>query len=256
MSTSILHTGSFKFIDEGEGEVLILLHGLFCNLANFQHTVDYFSDRYRVIVPFFPLLEMPLNATNIEGLVAYLEALTEELGIGKFTIVGNSLGGHVGIEYTLKHAHKVEALVLTGSSGLFEKDRDSQGIPKRGDYEYIRTKTQSTFFDPALATKDLVDEVFEIVNNRQKAIRVLSMAKSAVRNNLSEQLKSLAVSVMLIWGENDCITPPSIAKEFQRLIPQSQLAWINECGHAAMMERPNIFNELLEGFLRSIKQTA
>lgn len=256
MSNSILHTESFRFIDRGEGEILILLHGLFCNLANFQHTIDYFSDRYRVIVPFFPLLEMPLNSTNISGLVTYLENLTAYLEADSFTIVGNSLGGHVGIEYTLKHADKVNALVLTGSSGLFEKDREAQGIPKRGDYEYIRTKTQMTFFDPNLATKDMVDEVFDIVNDRHKAIRVLSMAKSAVRNNLSEQLKSIAAPVLLIWGENDCITPPSIAKEFQRLIPQSQLAWINECGHAAMMERPNIFNELLEGFLRSIKQTA
>lgn len=252
----MFQSDKFNYIDKGHGEVLILLHGLFCNLANFQHTIEYFSTQYRVIVPFFPVLEMPLDTTNIDGLVLYLEALTEELDLSTFTIVGNSLGGHVGIEYTLKHPNRVDALVLTGSSGLFDKDRPQQEVPKRGDYEYIRTKTQMTFYNPALATKDLVDEVYDIVNDRHKAMRVLYMAKSAVRNNLSDQLQKLCVPVFLIWGENDCITPPSIAEEFKRLIPHSQLAWINECGHAAMMEHPSLFNELLDGFLRSIKQIA
>lgn len=252
----MFNSEKFNYIDQGQGEVLILLHGLFSKLANFQHTIEYFSDDYRVIVPFFPVLEMSLDAANIDGLVSYLEALTEHLELDAFTIVGNSLGGHVGIEYTLRHSDKVEALVLTGSSGLFEKDRPSQEVPKRGDYEYIRAKTQMTFYNPELATKDLVDEVYDIVNDRQKAMRVLYVAKSAVRNNLAHQLQNLSVPVLLIWGENDCITPPSIAKEFKRLIPQSQLTWINQCGHAAMMEHPSVFNELLDGFLRSIKQIA
>lgn len=252
----MFQSDKFNYIDKGEGEVLILLHGLFSNLANFQHTVKHFSSDYRVIVPFFPVLEMPLDATNIDGLVEFLEAFTEELQLSQFTIVGNSLGGHVGIEFTLKHPSKVDALVLTGSSGLFDKDRPSNEVPKRGNYEYIRNKTQMTFYNPELATKDIVDEVFDIVNDRQKAMRVLYMAKSAVRNNLRDQLQHLCVPVFLIWGENDCITPPSVAQEFKKLIPHAQLAWINECGHAAMMEHPSAFNELLDGFLRSIKQIA
>ena len=164
------------------------------------------------------------------------------------------MGGHVGIEYTLKHLHRVNALVLTGSSGLFEKNSTTQEIPKRGNYEYIQQKTQKTFYNPLLATKEIVDEVFEIVNDRAKATKVLKIAKSAVRNNLSQELARLSIPVFLIWGENDEITPPSVAEEFHKLIPNSKLAWINNCGHSAMMERPNRFNELLDEFLRSLKQ--
>jgi pimeloyl-ACP methyl ester carboxylesterase len=254
MSANIFHLDSSKYIDKGKGEVLVLLHGLFSNLANFQHTVNYFSKKYRTIVPFFPLTELSLDKANIDGLVQYLESLLNALKIEKCTIIGNSLGGHVGIEYTLKHLQRVNALVLTGSSGLFEKSNATQEIPKRGNYEYIQQKTQTTFYNPDLATKEIVDEVFEIVNDRSKAIKVLNIAKSAVRNNISLQLAKLNIPVLLIWGENDQITPPSIANEFYRLIPNAQLAWINKCGHSAMMERPNRFNELLDEFLRSLKQ--
>lgn len=254
MSANIFHLDSHQYIDKGSGEVLVLLHGLFSNLANFQYTVDYFSKKYRTIVPFFPLTELSLDKANIDGLVQYLESLLNKLDIRKCTIVGNSLGGHVGIEYTLKHLHRVNALVLTGSSGLFEKNSSTNEIPKRSNYEYIQQKTQRTFYNPLLATKEIVDEVFEIVNDRSKAIKVLNIAKSAVRNNVSQELARLSIPVFLIWGENDEITPPSIANEFHRLIPNAQLAWINKCGHSAMMERPNRFNELLDQFLRSLKQ--
>lgn len=254
MSANIIHLNSHQYIDKGKGEVLVLLHGLFSNLANFQHTVDYFSKKYRTIVPFFPLAELSLDKANIDGLVQYLENLLEELKIESVIIIGNSLGGHVGIEFALKHIKRVNALVLTGSSGLFEKNRSSAEIPKRGNYEYIQQKTQTTFYNPQLATKELVDEVFEIVNDRAKAVKVLNIAKSAVRNNLSLELNKLKIPVFLIWGENDQITPPRIANEFYRLIPNAQLAWINQCGHSAMMERPNRFNELLDEFLRSLKQ--
>jgi len=256
MSHPIQFSGGFRYIDEGQGEVLVLLHGLFGPLANYVHTVDYFSNQYRTIVPILPVLDMPLQAANIEGLVAYLEDLTYHLGIEYFTLVGNSLGGHVSINYTLKHPEQVTALVLTGSSGLFERTTMGERIPRRGDYDYIRSKAQKTFYNPELATKDIVDEVYDIVNNREKAIRVLSMAKSAFRNNVSENIRSIQVPVLLIWGENDCITPPEIAEEFHKLIPHSQLNWIHQCGHAAMMEHPAAFNELLEEFLRSLRQTA
>ncbi|HUH74833.1 MAG TPA: alpha/beta hydrolase [Chitinophagales bacterium] len=254
MSTTIFHLDNHQYIDKGEGEVLVMLHGLFSNLANFQHTVDYFSKNHRTIVPFFPLAELSVDEANVDGLVQYLESLLNILNIEKCTIVGNSLGGHVGIEYTLKHLHRVNALVLTGSSGLFEKNSTTQEIPKRGNYEYIQQKTQKTFYNPLLATKEIVDEVFEIVNDRAKATKVLKIAKSAVRNNLSQELARLSIPVFLIWGENDEITPPSVAEEFHKLIPNSKLAWINNCGHSAMMERPNRFNELLDEFLRSLKQ--
>jgi pimeloyl-ACP methyl ester carboxylesterase len=121
--------------------------------------------------------------------------------------------------------------------------------PKRGDYEYIKTKTAQTFYDPAMATPELVDEVFEITKNRLKVIKIIALAKSAIRNNLGEELNQIKVPTCLIWGKNDTVTPPFVAEEFHKLIPQSELHFIDKCGHAPMMEVPGEFNTILSTFL-------
>jgi pimeloyl-ACP methyl ester carboxylesterase len=163
-------------------------------------------------------------------------------------LLGNSLGGHVALVHLLKHPGKVKSLILTGSSGLFENGMGDT-YPKRGDYAYIQKKTEQTFYDPATASKELVDEVYDIVNQRSKVIKIIALAKSAIRNNLGDELKSIKLPTLLIWGNNDTITPPFVGKEFQRLIEGSELHFIDKCGHAPMMERPEEFNELLRTFL-------
>ena len=125
--------------------------------------------------------------------------------------------------------------------------------PKRGDYEYIRKKTELTFYDPKVASKDLVDEVFGIVNNRLKAIKIITLARSAIKHNLGDELKGIKVPACLIWGKNDTITPPMVAEEFHQLLPTSQLHWIDKCGHAPMMEVPDEFNVILSKFLNEHK---
>jgi pimeloyl-ACP methyl ester carboxylesterase len=161
----------------------------------------------------------------------------------------------VGLVYVLKHPERVKSLILTGSSGLFENGM-GDSYPKRGDYEYIRRKTEETFYDPRTATKELVDEVFGIVNERMKVLRVLSLAKSAIRHNLAEELPRIDKPTLLIWGNNDTVTPPFVANEFRRLIPNSELHFIDRCGHAPMMELPDEFNVILEKFLHKLSQPA
>jgi pimeloyl-ACP methyl ester carboxylesterase len=142
-------------------------------------------------------------------------------------------------------------MVLTGSSGLFESALGGT-FPKRGDYEYIKTKTEYTFYDPNTATKELVDEVFGICNDRGKAIRVISMAKSAIRENLANDLHKIKCPVCLIWGKEDKITPPFVAEEFHKLLVNSEVHFIEQCGHAPMMEKPREFNMLLQNFLTKL----
>ena len=113
-----------------------------------------------------------------------------------------------------------------------------------------------TFYDPAVATKELVDEVYSTVNDRMKAIRIISLAKSAIRNNLGEELSGILQPTLLIWGNNDTITPPFVGREFQRLIPSSELHFIDKCGHAPMMEVPDEFNTILHQFLKKLGQPA
>ena len=170
-------------------------------------------------------------------------------------LLGNSLGGHVALIYVLKNPERIRSIILTGSSGLFESAMGDT-YPKRGDYEYIKKKTELTFYDPNMASKELVDEVYEIVNNRIKAIKIIALAKSAIRNNLGEELNQIKQPTLLIWGNNDSITPPFVGREFQRLIPNSELHFIDKCGHAPMMEVPAEFNEILHQFLTKLNEPA
>lgn len=241
----------FKYIEKGEGEILFLLHGLFGALSNFTEVIDYFSKSYKVVFPFLPLYEFPLRHSTVTGMVKYITDLINHKEYTNLNILGNSLGGHIGQVYALDNKNKVNSLILTGSSGLFENSL-GDGYPNKENRDYIKKKTAYTFYDPKFATDELVDEVFETVNNRSKAIRVITMAKSAMRHNLREDLHKLTMPVKLIWGKNDSITPLFVAEEFQNLLPNSSLSLIDECGHAAMMEKTSEFNTILERFLASI----
>lgn len=253
MTYEIKQDDKFKFVEEGEGETLLLLHGLFGAMSNFEHLVNHFSKKYKVVVPILPLFELDIFHTSVGGLEKYVQKFVETRGYTQIHLLGNSLGGHVALVHVLKHPERIKSLILTGSSGLFENGM-GDSYPKRGDYEYIKKKTQLTFYDPAIATKELVDEVFEITNNRIKVIKIIALAKSAIRNNLGEELNQIKQPTLLIWGNNDIITPPFVGKEFNKLIPNSELHFIDKCGHAPMMEVPEEFNQILDGFLQ--KQTA
>ncbi len=251
MSYEIKQDGKFKFIEEGEGDVLMLLHGLFGALSNFKDLIEHFRKKYKVVVPILPLLELDLLHTSVGGLQKFVNRFVEHRDYRDIHLMGNSLGGHVALVYILKYPERIRSLTLTGSSGLFENGMGDT-YPKRGDREYIRNKTALTFYDPSLATEELVNEVFEITNNRLKVIKIIALAKSAIRNNLGEEISQIKQPTCLIWGNNDSITPPFVGKEFHRLIPNSELHFIDKCGHAPMMEVPAEFNEILEGFLAKL----
>lgn len=255
MSYEIKQDGKFKYIEEGSGETLILLHGLFGALSNFGPLIEDFRKQYKVVVPMLPLLELDLLHTSVGGIAKYVQKFIEHRNYQKIHLLGNSLGGHVALLHTLKHQNNIKSLILTGSSGLFENGMGDT-YPKRGDYEYIKKKTEITFYDPKMATKELVDEVFEITSNRLKVIKIIALAKSAIRNNLGEELKEIKLPTLLVWGNNDTITPPFVAREFNKLIPNSELHFIDKCGHAPMMEQPEEFNKILHQFLTKLNEPA
>jgi pimeloyl-ACP methyl ester carboxylesterase len=242
----------FKYIDEGEGEVLLLLHGLMGALSNWEKVIEEFSPRYRVIIPMLPIYDLPLLTTGVKTLSKYVHKFVKFKKLQNVTLLGNSLGGHVALIYVLAHQEYVKAMVLTGSSGLYE-NAFGGSFPRRESYDFVKEKVEYTFYDPATATKELVDDVFATINDRNRVIRILAMAKSAIRHNMAKDVHKIKVPVALIWGKDDKITPPEVAVEFNQLIPNSELHWIDKCGHAAMMERPDEFNALLKVFLDKIK---
>lgn len=248
MNYQVREEAGFRYVDEGQGDVLLLLHGLFGALSNWDGVINGFSDRYRVIIPVMPIYEMPIRDAGLEGLVAFIEDFIAFKNLKNLTLLGNSLGGHVGILYTLKHPEMVRRLVLTGSSGLFENSMGGS-FPKRGSYDYIAERVSYTFYDPKVATKELIDEVFDITSSIPKCMRIVAIAKSAQRNNVAKEIPKIKVPTLLVWGLNDTITPPEVAYEFDRLIPNTELYFIDKCCHAPMMEHPARFNKLLRNWL-------
>jgi 2-hydroxy-6-oxonona-2,4-dienedioate hydrolase len=249
MSKEIIVDDKFRYIESGDGEPIIILHGLMGGLSNFNGVYDYFPKKgYNVIIPELPLYSMSISETSINSLSEYLYDFIKHKTLKKIFLVGNSLGGHVALLFSKKYPHLVKGLIITGSSGLYENNM-GDGYPKRGNYEYIKSKTEDVFFDSKVATKEIVDEVFETVNDRNKLIRTLALAKSAIRHNMSNDLPAMNNITAIIWGSQDSVTPPEVAEEFNRLLPNSELFWIDRCGHAPMMEHPLKFNEILERWL-------
>lgn len=258
MDYEIKEQNNFRYIETGgDGEVLLLLHGLFGALSNFQGIINYFRKDYNVVVPMLPIFEMPIRKVSVSGLVDHVAEFVEFKNFEKVHVLGNSLGGHITLLYALGNADKIDSVILTGSSGLFENSLGST-FPKRGNYEFIKTKTEATFYDPTVATKELIDEVYDIVNDRNKAIRIVATAKTAVRHNLSDKLHQIKMPTLLIWGRQDTVTPAFVGEKFNELIEGSKLVFVEECGHAPMMEKPTVFNDILEAFLNELaaKKTA
>ena len=239
----------YRFIETTPGKpTLLLLHGLFGALSNFKHLIEYFQHDYNVVVPMLPIYELELKETGLGGLLKFTNEFVEHHSYKNINILGNSLGGHIAQLFVLENLDKVNTLTLTGSSGLFESGM-GDGYPRRGDKDYISKKVGETFYDASVADEDLIDEVFETVNDREKALRIVITAKTAIKHNLADQLYKIDCPTLLIWGKQDSITPPFVAEKFRELIPNSEVHFIDKCGHAPMMEVPHIFNEILKGFL-------
>lgn len=237
--------GKFTYVEAGEGPTIIVLHGLMGALSNFEGTFNHFSNNgYKVLIPELPLYSLPLINTNVKNLAKFLKEFMEFKGIKQSILLGNSLGGHIALYFTKHYAERVSALVLTGSSGLYEKAM-GDSFPKRGNYEYMQEKARAVFYDPEIATKELVDNIYTLVNDRNSAIKTLAIAKSAIRHNMAKDLPYMTQPTCLIWGKQDTVTPPEVAEGFHEILPDSDLFWLDKCGHAAMMELPEEFNRIL-----------
>lgn len=251
MSHILKTEGKYNYIEAGEGTPIIVLHGLMGGLSNFDAVINYFSkEGYKVIIPELPVYSMSLIKTNVKAFAKYLDEFIKFKDLNQVILLGNSLGGHIGLYYTKLNPEHVKGLIITGSSGLYESAMGG-GYTKRSDYEVIKKKAQDVFYDPAVATKEIVDEVYETVNDRNKLIKTLAIAKSAIRHNMAKDLPDMHNPTCIIWGKNDTVTPPEVADEFNKLLPNSDLFWIDKCGHAAMMEHPDLFNKILHDWLKS-----
>lgn len=247
MDIKLKQEGKFKYIEEGEGEVMLLLHGLFGALSNWKDVLNHFSKKYKVVIPLMPIFEMNILKLSVDGLSDFIHDFIEYKQYKKVNLLGNSLGGHVALVYIKKHPEIVNSLVLTGSSGLYESALGAS-YPRKGDKDYIKERISVTFYNPESATDELVNEVYETLQDRMKVLRILTMAKSAIRHNMRKDLPNFTQPTCLVWGVQDVITPLHVGEEFNQLLPNSELHLLDHCGHAAMMEKPLEFNNIVDAF--------
>lgn len=249
MKHQLITEGKYNYIEVGDGAPIVVLHGLMGGLSNFDGVTQHFSQNgYKVIIPELPVYSKPILSTNVKTFAKYLNGFLKHKGLSDVILLGNSLGGHIALYHTKMYPEASKALVITGSSGLYENTMGNT-YPRRGDYEVVKKKAQDVFYDPAIATKEIVDEVYATVNDRNKLIKTLTIAKSAIRHNMAKDLPKMQTPTCIIWGKNDVVTPPNVADEFHDLLPDSDLFWIDKCGHAAMMEHPDEFNRILHDWL-------
>ena len=244
--------GKYSYIEVGEGTPIVILHGLMGGLSNFDGVAHYFPAKgYKIVIPELPIYSQSLLKTNVKAFAKYVKDFITYKGYERVILLGNSLGGHIALYHTKMYPEKMLGLVITGSSGLYENAMGDT-YPRRGDYDYIQKKAEDVFYDPKIATKEIVDEVYAMANDRIKLIKTLTIAKSAIRHNMAKDLPKMHVPTCIIWGKNDKVTPPEVAVEFDKLLPNSSLYWIDKCGHAAMMEHPAEFNQVLEDWLKKV----
>ena len=230
-------------------EPIILLHGLFGSLSNWSNVVDYFSNDFEIFTPVLPLYELSFKE-KLKSLTQFLHQYIKENKIHNPILIGNSLGGHVALLYSLKYPENVKKLILVGSSGLYENDLGSSFVRVR-DYKFIQSKVEEVFDVKEVISNELIQEVYQTANTPSKAVSLIKIAREAKKQNLREELKNIKTPSLLIWGMQDRVTPPSVAKEFEQFLPDARLRMIDNCGHVPMMEQPVLFNQYVNEFIKA-----
>eukprot|EP01038_Epipyxis_sp_PR26KG_P019823 gene19823-28062_t len=228
MDKIIKKEGRYSYLEIGEGTPIVILHGLMGGLSNFDGVAEYFSQRgYKIVIPELPIYTQNILKTNVKAFAKYVKDFITFKGYERVILLGNSLGGHIALYHAKMYPEKMLGLVITGSSGLYESAM-GDSYPRRGDYDYIQKKAEAVFYDPKIATKEIVDEVYAMANDRIKLIKTLTIAKSAIRHNMAKDLPKMHIPTCIIWGRNDTVTPPEVALEFEKLLPNSTLYWIDK----------------------------
>ena len=226
----------------------MLLHGLLGNPEGwFDAASELASGGYRAIIPFLQIHRLPRKGASVQGIVDFVRSFTDFMGLKQMILIGNSLGGQIAVRYSSDYPESVIGLLLSGSSGIYETEMGNTTF-RRHDRDYIRLKAEKTFYDPAMVTDELIDRIYDIATDRVQALRIVWVARSSMNDLIVDELPSLDMPSLLIWGTEDQITPPHVAHAFQELLPNAELHLIEKCGHAPMMEHPDTFKKLMIDF--------
>ncbi|MBX2899490.1 MAG: alpha/beta hydrolase [Cyclobacteriaceae bacterium] len=238
------------YITVGQGPVVILLHGLFGNLAMWKSVIEVLKNEYKVIVPRLPLFELTIENTNVKYLAKTLHDFIDWHQLTDVILIGHALGGQVALMYTHQYPQNVDRLILTSSTGLLEKPAFTDSDVHIHDYEYIQDRIEDAFYHKDFVSEDLVNEIFTTVQSIPKRLALGSISRSAQHYKVTSFLNKIDHPVLLMWGLQDKISSPESALHFHDLLPNSEVKFIDECGHVPMVEQAEQYNKHLLGFLK------
>ncbi len=238
------------YIDEGKGSVVILLHGLFGDINLWLPVVEELKKTHRVIIPRFPLFDLPIEQTNLSFLVRVLHDFIEWHQLSYVTLVGHAVGGQVALFYAHQHPDAVEKIVLVGSSGLIDQNPvDESGATHPANFHFISEKVRNAFYQEVPEVENQTRSIYETVQSLPKRMVLTSLVKSSLHSKVASFLGKLELPVLLIWGLQDKITPPEVALHFHDLLKNAEVKFIDQCGHVPMVEQTEKFNQHLYQFL-------
>jgi pimeloyl-ACP methyl ester carboxylesterase len=259
--------------EKGEGFPLLLIHGLGASLEWWQFNVDSLSRKYRVIaLDFlgFGYSSKQINEYSLSYTSKFLISFLDTLEIDKASLLGNSMGGLISLSVALEYPERIEKLVLVDNAGF---DRQLSFILRLGSLFPVgelalalRNKftvnmlLSQLFYDPQKLPPNLVDcvlKVFGLPHSSKALLRTLRYGvdlkglKREVWKPLQEKIGFLSCPTLIIWGDQDKITPVDQAYRGQKLIKQAALYIFEKCGHIPQVEWAEEFNNLVLDFLES-----
>lgn len=232
----------------GRGVPLVFLHGLVGLNEHWEGVVDRVSGQSRCVLFELPLLQLRGEHCSIHGATDLTARFLREYFNEPVVLVGNSFGGHVASRLAIYCPELVRGLVLAGASGLIEKSMvaDVQIRPSR---EWLRRKIGELFHDQSAMRESDLDRAYAELSDRGGARAMVKLSRSARRDHLGDAMSQIRQPTLLIWGRQDIVTPPEAADGFQRHIPHAKMVWLDQCGHAPMIEKPEQFARAVVEFL-------
>ncbi len=234
------------------GTPIVFLHGLVGLNDHWEGVVGQLKSTARCVMVEMPLLRLTGDDCSVEGVtkltLRYLRESLREPAI----LVGNSFGGHVAMRIACDDPSAVRGLVLAGASGLYERSLLAN-VQIRPSRAWLARKIGELFHDKRHVWESDIDRAYEELSARSGARAMVRLSRSARADHLGEKLHKIQSPTLLIWGRQDVVTPPDTAEEFNRLIKGSRLEWIDQCGHAPMMERTEVFSEHVASFYQRLR---
>ena len=240
-----------EYSDEGEGPTLLFLPGWMNTLHNFDELALRLTSKYRVIRLDLPGFgggaEKPLADWHIADYASFVRAFTEKLGLTSYALVGHSFGGRVAIKGTGEGTLRPSRLVLIGAAGI------SKHRTFRNRFFTLVAKIGKVimYIPPLLFwRKQLRRKLYKKLGSDYLAAGAMSQVYlNAIQEDMQEYARRISIPTLLIWGENDNMTPIEDGKVFFQLIKDSKLEVLPGAGHSVHRERPEEVARLIEKFV-------